>query len=140
MTSQHQAYEKYFLIDNPSLTESEKSSIYEVLLRHPKVISGGKTDPGEAKGIEHFIDTGNAKPIKVPTKRLLFHKRETTRKEVEAMMDSDVIEHSCSPRSAPVVLVKKKDGMERFCVDYRKLNEISRKDVYPLPRCEEILE
>ena len=68
VTSQRQAYEKYFLIDNPSLTESEKSSIYEVLSRHPKVISGGKTDLGEAKGIEHSIDTGNAKPIKVPTK------------------------------------------------------------------------
>ena len=129
-----------FPIDNSSLTESEKSSIYEVLSRHPKVISGGKTDLGKAKGIEHSIDTGNAKPTKVPTRRLPFHKRETIRKEVESMMDSDVIEHSCSPWSAPVVLVKKKDGTERFCVDYRKLNEITRKDVYPFPRCEEILE
>ena len=95
---------------------------------------------GEAKGIKRFIDTGNATPIKVPTRQLPLHKRETIRKEVEAMMDSDVIEHSCSPSTAPVVLIKKRDGTERFCVDYRKLNEITRKDVYPLPRCEEILE
>ena len=101
---------------------------------------GGETDLGEAKGIERFIDTGNATPIKVPTRRLPLHKFETIRKEVEAMMDSDVIEHSCSPSTAPVVLIKKRDGTERFCVDYRKLNEITRKDVYPLPRCEEILE
>ena len=56
------------------------------------------------------------------------------------MMDSDVVEYSCSPSTAPVVLIKKSDGTERFCVDYRKLKEITRKDVYPLPRCEEILE
>ena len=55
-------------------------------------------------------------------------------------MGSDVIEHSCSPWSAPVVLVNKNDGTERFCVDYRKLNEITRKDAYLLPRCEEILQ
>ena len=56
------------------------------------------------------------------------------------MLASDVIEHSTPPWSAPVVLVKKKDGTESVCVDYRKLNAITKKDVYPLPRCEEILE
>lgn len=56
------------------------------------------------------------------------------------MIKSDVIEHSNSPWSAPVVLVKKKDGTGRSCIDCRKLNEITRKDVYPFPRCEEILE
>ena len=56
------------------------------------------------------------------------------------MMASDVIEPSSSPWSAPVALIKKKDGGERFCIDYRKLNSITKKDVYPLPRCDEILE
>ena len=56
------------------------------------------------------------------------------------MIKSDVIEHSSSPWSAPVVLAKRKDGTERFYIDYRNLNEIPWKDVYPLARCEEILE
>ena len=55
-------------------------------------------------------------------------------------MASDVIEPSSPPWSAPVVLVKKKDSSERFCIDHRKLNSITKKDVYPLPRCDEILE
>ena len=129
--------EELFPINNPSMTKSEKFSVCEVLSQRPTVISSSKDDLGEAKEVEHFINTGNAAPIRIPPRRLPFHKREVVRKEVNK---SDVIEHANSPWSAPVVLVKKKDGIERFSIDYRKLNEITRKDVYPLPRCEEILE
>ena len=90
-------------------------------------------------GVEHSIDTGNERPIRLTPRRLPFQKGEEVQREIENMLESDVIEPSTSPWCSPVVLVAKKDGSHRFCVDYRKLNEITKKDVYPLPRCEDIL-
>ena len=94
---------------------------------------------GHLTSVEHSIDTGDTHPIRVPPRRLPFQRREEVQREVETMLNSDIIEPSNSPWCSPVVLVAKKDGSRRFCVDYRKLNEVTRKDVYPLPRCEEIL-
>ncbi|GBM88742.1 hypothetical protein AVEN_186234-1 [Araneus ventricosus] len=53
------------------------------------------------------------------------------------MVDNGIIEESSGPWASPIVLVKKEDGSTRFCVGYRKLNEISIKDSYPLPRIDD---
>ena len=62
------------------------------------------------------------------------------RKHVEEMLQHGVVQPSTSPWASPIVLVKKKDGTTRFCVDYRKLNDVTRKDAYPLPRIDETLD
>ena len=61
-------------------------------------------------------------------------------KLLDEMLQKDVIQPSASPWASPVVLVQKKDGTMRFCIDYRKLNAVTRKDAYPLPRIDETLE
>jgi len=56
------------------------------------------------------------------------------------MLEQGVIQQSFSPWSSPVVIVRKKDGSWRFCVDYRKLNDVTHHDAYPLPRIDSTLD
>ena len=65
--------------------------------------------------------------------------REVIDKAIDEMFDADVIRRSRSPWSFPVVIVDKKDGSKRFCVDFRRLNKISKKNSYPLPLIDDIL-
>ena len=66
--------------------------------------------------------------------------REQVAKMVEGMQAQVVVQPLSSPWTNPVVvLVQQKDGTARFCIDYQRLNAVSRKDVYPLPRIEDIL-
>ena len=90
--------------------------------------------------VQHVIDTGDHPPIKQPIRRMPFVHREKISAMVDEMLAQGVIQPSVSAWSSPVVLVPKKDGTSRFCVDYRRLNGVSRKDVYPLPRINDILD
>ena len=56
------------------------------------------------------------------------------------MLQNGIVEPSRSPWASPIVLVQKKDGPTRFCVDYRKVNKVTRKDAYPLPRIDATLD
>lgn len=88
----------------------------------------------------HDIDTGDALPIKQRPYRLPIHKREEVDRQVRDMLSQGIIEPSDSPWASPLVLVEKRDGTMRFCIDYRKLNLLTRKDAYPLPRIDDSLD
>jgi len=95
---------------------------------------------GRTNVVKHRIDTGDERPVKQPPRRLPLAKREEAEQEVQRMLDHNIIEPSQSAWSSPVVLVTKSDGSLRFCIDYRRLNSITRKDSYPLPRIQGSLE
>ena len=88
----------------------------------------------------HDIKTESQTPIKQNVRRPPFHLRSEAEAEVKKMLEQGIIEASDSPWASPVVLVRKKDGTIRYCIDYRKLNAITVKDSYPLPRIEESLD
>ena len=83
--------------------------------------------------MEYTIDTGDHKPIQQPLQRQPFQHQEFIDEETNRMLEFGIIEPAASPWACNVVLVKKKDGSLRFCVDYQKLNSIKHKDSYPLP-------
>lgn len=85
------------------------------------------------------IDTGDHNPIRKRPYRAPLNKRRIISQAVDEMLAAKVIERSVSPWSFPMVIVKKADGSNRPCVDYRSLNNITRKNSYPLPLIDDIL-
>ncbi|KAI8496819.1 hypothetical protein Bbelb_254740 [Branchiostoma belcheri] len=96
--------------------------------------------PGRTNLAEHRIDTGSSKPVRQRAYRVAQAHREKMRGELDKMEEMGVIEPSNSEWASPVVLVPKKDGSIRFCVDFRKVNAVSRFDAYPMPRIDEMLD
>ena len=127
------------LIENANLSHDESERLRAVLQRHANVFAPPTGPTTITSEVQHEIDTGDERPIRLRTRRLPIAQQELATEEVNKMLKSKVIEESDSPWAAPIVLVKKKDGTVRFCVDYRKLNSITRKDSYPLPNIDDTL-
>ena len=90
--------------------------------------------------VQMEIDTGSAIPINQRPYRLPLRKRQIVDEEIEKMLSEGIIERSSSAWASPITLVPKKDGSIRFCVDYRKLNAVTRKDAHPIPNIQDILD
>lgn len=88
----------------------------------------------------HRINTGDNNPVKHRPRRLPYAYREESERQIKEMLEQGIIKPSTSPWSSPIVLVKKKNGELRFCVDYRKLNQITVNDAHPLPRIADLLD
>ena len=91
---------------------------------------------GKTTVAEHFIDTGNATPVKVPPRPIPFHYAERVSQQLEDMAKEGIIRPSNSPWCAPAVYVPKSNGEIRICVDFVQLNRLTKKDSYPVPRAD----
>ena len=122
------------------LTKKQQDDIRRLCLEHFKLFAAKPSDLGRTSRVVHDIDTGDEAPIKQNPFRCPEPHKKVVEEHIEDMLRAGVIEPSESPWASRVVLVKKKDGKLRFCVDYRKLNNVTKKDVYPLPRIDDILD
>ncbi len=122
------------------ITPREREELAVAIYEYRDVFSSGPADMGRTDLVTHSIDTGEHRPIRLPPRRLPITKQDVEQAEVQKMLDRGVIEPCQSSWASPVVLVTKKDGSTRFCVDYRKVNEVTRKDAYPLPRIDDTLD
>lgn len=105
-----------------------------------KEVSFEKKGLGRTSLIKHNIDTGETQPIRQRYYRMSTEKIRIVNEQVDEMLSLDVIEPCESPWSSPVLVVGKKDGKPRFCLDSRKLNSVTKKDAYSLPYISEILD
>ena len=127
-------------INKDAHSEHEIKRVEEAIEEASDIFATGNDGPGGVVGVEHVIETGDTPPIRQQPRRVPFALRPEIARMVQEMLEQRVIEESSSPWASPVVLVKKKDGDLRFCVDYRRLNAVTRKDVFPLPRIDDLLD
>lgn len=123
-----------------TLTAVERDRLLELINQYQGCFSSASR-VGQTPLTKHRIITDvDARPIRQNPYRVAPKEREAIQRQVKTMLEDGVIRPSNSPWASPVVLVKKKDGSLRFCVDYRKLNQVTKKDVYPLPRIDDSLD
>ena len=119
---------------------SDASQLQDFLAENHSVFSLKERERGETDLVTMTINTGDAPPCKQAPRRMPFIVRQEVAKQLRDMQQDGVIQPSCSPWSSPVVIVRKKDGRHRFCVDYRRLNAVTKADTFPLPRIADLLD
>lgn len=124
----------------PTLSTEQEKQAKALLHRHSAVFSRGEGDIGCTSLVEHQIPLTDNIPIRQRYRRLPPSQYEQVKAHIQQLLEAGIVKPSCSPYSSPIVIVQKKGGDMRLCVDYRLLNAKTRKDAYPLPRIEESLD
>ena len=111
-----------------SISGDVKDKLRQVLMKHSAVFSKDEWDLGWTDLVTHEIDTADSRPIRQPLRRYPPSHHEAMDKQVSDMLRQGAVEPANSPLASNVVLAKKKDGTLRCCIDYRQLNDLTRKD------------
>jgi len=122
------------------LSKNEKRSIHILLSKYRDCFAFSPNELGCHPSVEMKIDLKDSTPVRKGPNRVSHFERQEINAQVKDYLKRGIIVESISPYSSPVVLQKKKDGSFRFCVDYRKLNELTHVDHYPLPRMDDIFD
>jgi len=96
--------------------------------------------PGRARGISHDVDVGDARPIKQHPYPVGPEKRAIIEREIKYMLDNRIIEESSSAWSSPCLVQQKPDKSWRFITDFRRVNDVTKADSFPLPRIQDLID
>jgi len=127
------------LLGDPELEEAEKTRLQEFLASNHQAFCIEDGERGETELVQMEINTGDSTPIKQSVRRMPFSVRKEVARQIQDMQKGNIIQPSRSPWVSPVILVRKQDGTHRFCVDYRRLNAVTKPDTFPLP-CIDLLD
>lgn len=122
------------------LDNKSKRAVCDLLCKYKDIFSEGDYDIGCTNVVKHKIDTGDHRPIKQAPRRLPLSQQEEVDRQVDNLIKAGLIEPSDSSWASPVVLVRKKDGSQRMCCDYRLINACTLKDAHPLPRIDQSID
>ena len=122
------------------ILEEQQQAFREFLIRNATVFAVNNGQPGRALNTRHYIDTGDHPPISKKLRRFNPAETEQINKEINRMLKDKIIRKSVSPWCSPIVMVPKPDGSTRVCIDFREINKITKKDVFPLPRIDNMLD
>ena len=122
------------------LNLEDKNNLMMVLSKYRNSFSTGPEDLGKCEIVKHSIKTNIDHPIAVKPRRIPLGLEEEVKHLIDGMLESNVISPSNSAWNFPIVLVRKKDGTTRMCVDYRKLNAATSRPIFPIPNSEEIFD
>lgn len=122
------------------LNDNEKLELSDLLCAYESVFSRGPADLGRTSLVRHDIITRPGAPVKQPPRRMAGEKQQHADQQIRDGLQSGVATRSHSSWASPVVIVRKKDGSYRLCMDYRALNDRTITDAYPLPRIQDTLD
>ena len=123
---------------HPTLLPEDKEQLIKVLAEHHSIFSLEEGERGETSLAEFTINTGDSAPKKQAARRIPYAARKEIASQLKRMQLDGVIQPSESPWASPIVLVRNRDGSLRFYVDYRGLNTVTKADVHPLPRIDDL--
>ena len=126
-------YSEFPDLSNSILNDDEKVKFKNLFNKYRNVFAFPGDQLGRTSLVQHVIDTGDAMPIKQRPYRVSPDVKKEIDRQVDEMLEKGIIQESVSPWSSPVVLVKKKDGSYRFCVDFRKVNKVTKVHSFPMP-------
>ena len=121
-------------------TDSQQQAVRECIIKYHHIFAVDDLELGKTDIVKHHIRLDDYTPFKERYRRIPPHQYDEVRKHLNEMLELGAIRKSQSPWASAVVLVQKKDGSLRFCIDLRKLNERTIKDAYSIPQIEDSLD